>query len=220
MNNLNQYSINKSNNILIEDNPESYNDNNFSQNQMQYSGDQQFMYQSNEGNMNEGAKETNNFNNTNNTNEVKDNTNKAPKMKFTPKIYDKIYSYINELKEIDSVVPFCEEKNRRELLLDRGLLLCLKINEYMEDCCINVDSILNFNQNENIDFDMKLLDENYWMNQKVDKYARTEQRKRIPQERWFMLKDTSFTTNLMKCFALNRGKFIDTYNWLNSLENK
>ena len=141
-------------------------------------------------------------------------------MKFTSKLYDKICSYINELKEIDNVVPFCEERNRRELLLDRGLLLCLKINEYMDDCCINIDSILNFNKTGNIEFDMKLLDENYWMNHKVDKYARTEQRKRIPQEKWFMLKDVSFTPNLMKCFALNRGKFIDTYNWLNSLENK
>ena len=220
MSNFNQYSINSNNNILIQDNPENFNDNNFSQNQMQISGEQQFMYQSNEGNMNEGENGTNNFNNTNNTKEVNDNINIKPKMKFTSKLYDKICSYINELKEIDNVVPFCEERNRRELLLDRGLLLCLKINEYMDDCCINIDSILNFNKTENIEFDMKLLDENYWMNQKVDKYARTEQRKRIPQEKWFMLKDVSFTPNLMKCFALNRGKFIDTYNWLNSLENK
>ena len=217
MSNFNQYSINSNNNILIQDNPENFNDNNFSQNQMQISGEQQFMYQSNEGNMNEGENGTNNFNNTK---EVNDNINIKPKMKFTSKLYDKICSYINELKEIDNVVPFCEERNRRELLLDRGLLLCLKINEYMDDCCINIDSILNFNKTGNIEFDMKLLDENYWMNQKVDKYARTEQRKRIPQEKWFMLKDVSFTPNLMKCFALNRGKFIDTYNWLNSLENK
>ena len=220
MSNFNQYSINNHNNILIEDNPENFNDNNFSQNQIQFSGEHQLMYQSNEGNINDGENGTNNFSNTNKTNEVNDNNNIKPKMKFTPKLYDKICSYINELKEIDNVVPFCEERNRRELLLDRGLLLCLKINEYMDDCCINVDSILNFNRTDNIEFDMKLLDENYWMNQKVDKYARTEQRKRIPQERWFMLKDTSFTPNLMKCYALNRGKFIDTYNWLNSLENK
>ena len=222
MSNFNQYSINNNNNILIEDSPENYNDNNFSsQNQMQYSGDQQFMYQTNEGNMNDGENGTNNFGNTNNTQEVnKNNNSNKPKKKFTTKIYDKICSYIKELKEIDNVVPFCEERNRRELLLDRGLLLCLKINEYMDDCGINVDSILNYNTTGNIEFDMDLLDENYWMNQKVDKYARTEQRKRIPQERWFMLKDVSFTPNLMKCFALNRGKFIDTYNWLNSLEKK
>ena len=35
-----------------------------------------------------------------------------------------------------------------------------------------------------------------------------------------MLKDNSFTPNLMKCFDLNRTKFIETYNWLQSLENK
>ena len=79
---------------------------------------------------------------------------------------------------------------------------------------------MNYKKNEIIEVDLKLLDENYWMNQKVDKYARTEQRQRIPQEKWFMLKDNSFTPNLMKCFDLNRTKFIETYNWLQSLENK
>ena len=83
---------------------------------------------------------------------------------------------------------------------------------------LNIDDVLNHKKENIIEVDLKLLDENYWMNQKVDKYARTEQRKRIPQERWFMLKDNSFTPNLKKCFALNREKFIDTYNWLNSLE--
>ena len=83
---------------------------------------------------------------------------------------------------------------------------------------VNIDDVLNYKKDEKIEVDLQLLDENYWMNQKVDKYARSEQRKRIPQERWFMLKDNSFTPNLKKCFALNRSKFIDTYNWLNSLE--
>ena len=145
-------------------------------------------------------------------------TKKHKKMPFTDEIYNKIFSYINDIKEIDKVVPFCQEKNRKELLLDRGLLLCLKVNEYIEDMEINIDEVLNHKKENIIEVDLKLLDENYWMNQKVDKYARTEQRKRIPQERWFMLKDNSFTPNLQKCFALNRAKFIDTYNWLNSLE--
>ena len=143
---------------------------------------------------------------------------KRKKIPFTEKIYKKIYSYINDLKEIDSVVPFCQEKNRKELLLDRGLLLCLKVNEILDDSQINIDEALAFDKKEKIEVDLKLLDENYWMNQKVDKYARTEQRQRIPQEKWFMFKDNSFTPNLMKCFDLNRNKFIDTYNWLNSLE--
>ena len=141
------------------------------------------------------------------------------KKSLTSDLYDKIYLYINDMKEIDKVVPFCEEKNRKELLLDRGLLLSLKVNEILDECGINIYDIL-YKRYDNIDFDKKLLDENYWMDQKVDKYARTEQRKRIPQERWFMIKDNSFTPNLNKCFALNRGKFIDTYKWLNSLEKK
>ena len=150
----------------------------------------------------------------------KKETKKLKKIPFTDIIYNKISSYINDLKEIDKVVPFCQEKNRKELLLDRGLLLCLKINELIEELQVNIDEVLTYKKGEKIEVDLKLLDENYWMNQKVDKYARTEQRKIIPQERWFMLKDNSFTPNLMKCFALNREKFIDTYNWLNSLENK
>ena len=112
------------------------------------------------------------------------------------------------------------KKIKKELLLDRGLILCLKVNEIVEEIQINIDEVLNFKKEQKIEVDLKLLDENYWMNQKVDKYARTEQRKVIPQERWFMLKDNSFTPNLMKCFELNRNKFIDTYNWLNSLEKK
>ena len=144
---------------------------------------------------------------------------KKKKIPFTEKLYQKIYSYINDLKEIDKVVPFCQEKNRKELLLDRGLLLCLKVNEIIDEYDITLEKILDLKNNENIEIDNKIFDENFWMNQKVDKYARTEQRKVIPQERWFMLKDNNFTPNLKKCFQLNRNKFIDTYNWLNSLEN-
>ena len=143
---------------------------------------------------------------------------KGKKIPFTEKLYIKLTSYINDLKEIDKIVPFCKEKKRKELLLDRGLLLCLKVNEIVEDLQVNIDEVLNHKKENKIEVDLKLLDENYWMNQKVDKYARTEQRKMIPQEKWFMLKDNSFTPNLMKCFALNRTRFIDTYNWLNSLE--
>ena len=145
---------------------------------------------------------------------------KAENLKpFTDELYLKIKSYLNDLKDIDSVVPYCQEKNRKELLLDRGLLLCLKVNEIIDEHDINLEKILNYKNQEKIDIDKKILDENFWMNQKVDKYARTEQRKVIPQERWFMLKDNNFTPNLKKCFELNRNKFIDTYNWLNSLEN-
>jgi vacuolar-type H+-ATPase subunit I/STV1 len=153
-------------------------------------------------------------------NKTEKSNKKKKKIPFTEKLFNKINSYINDLKEIDKVVPFCQEKNRKELLLDRGLLLCLKVNEIVEDSQLKMDEALNYKKNEKIDVDLKLLDENYWMNQKVDKYARTEQRQRIPQEKWFMLKDNSFTPNLMKCFDLNRTKFIETYNWLQSLENK
>jgi len=141
------------------------------------------------------------------------------KKPFPENLNIKMKSYINDLIEINSVVPFCQEKNRKELLLDRGLLLCLKVNEIIDEYDISLEKILDLKNKENIEIDNKIFDENFWMNQKVDKYARTEQRKVIPQERWFMLKDNNFTPNLKKCFQLNRNKFIDTYNWLNSLEN-
>ena len=165
--------------------------------------------------------DTNIFNNNENPINIEEINQKSSKINtINYNIYDKIYLYINDIKEIDNVVPFCQEKKRKELLLDRGLLLCLKVNELMNDNDIKIDDIYLYKKNDKIEIDNKLLDENYWMNQKVDKYARTEQRQRIPQERWFMIKDNSFTPNLNKCFALNRGKFIDTYNWLNSLEYK
>ncbi len=215
----NNYMI-KSNNLIYEKNQPLLNDMNNLNNKQYYTGEEN-MQTSNEDLINYG---TNTFNNKDNVNpennQVNQNSQKNTyKNTLSPDKNDKICFYINEIKDIDNVVPFCQEKNRKEKLLDRGLLLCLKVNEIMEENGVNIDDLLN-NKKNNIDIDKQLLDENYWMNQKVDKYARTEQRQRIPQERWFMIKDNSFTPNLNKCFALNRGKFIDTYNWLNSLENK
>ena len=215
-----QYTIRNNNNNLYESSPEPFNEMDFFLKKKYYSREEPHMFQLNEENKNN---ESNNFNDNNTPINIEENEEipkNKPKKVFTPKIYDKICSYFNDMKEIDRIVPYCEEKKRRELLLDRGLLLCLKVNEIMDDCFINIDNILFYKKYDNIEIDTKLLDENYWMNQKVDKYARTEQRKRIPQEKWFMIKDHSFTPNLTKCFALNRAKFIDTYNWLNSLENK
>ena len=216
----NRYTENSNNIIISNNNPTSFNNLNNFQNQKNNTGEEQNFYSSNEDLNNYDTNDNNNdYKNPNieiNQQSLKGNT----KNNEISDIFDKIYLFIKDIKEIDEIVPFCEEKNRKELLLDRGLLLCLKVNELMNDFGININDILYYKKSENLEIDTKLLDENYWMNQKVDKYARTEQRKRIPQERWFMLKDNSFTTNLNKCFALNRGKFINTYNWLNSLENK
>ena len=215
----NNYMI-KSNNLIYEKNQPLLNDMNNYNNNQYYTGEEN-MQTSNEDLINYGTNTFNNIDNVNpENNQVNQNSQKNTyKNTLSPDKNDKICFYINEIKDIDNVVPFCQEKNRKEKLLDRGLLLCLKVNEIMEENGVNIDDLLN-NKKNNIDIDKQLLDENYWMNQKVDKYARTEQRQRIPQERWFMIKDNSFTPNLNKCFALNRGKFIDTYNWLNSLENK
>ena len=216
----NHYSTSNNTNLINQNNQIPLQDTNNFKNTNNTGED--YFYSSNEDIINYGENTFKDNNNKNPINiEKKNNENKnLSKNNFNSDIYDRICLFINDIKEIDKVVPFCEEKNRKELLLDRGLLLCLKVNEIMEECDINIDNILFYKRNDNIEVDKKLLDENYWMNQKVDKYARTEQRKRIPQERWFMIKDNSFTPNLNKCFALNRGKFKDTYNWLNSLENK
>ena len=209
-----EYMTNNDNNLNPENNP---NINTFN-NKRNITEKENIIYSTNDEIINY---DTNIFNNNENPINIEEINQKSSKInKINYNIYDKIYLYINDIKEIDNVVPFCQEKKRKELLLDRGLLLCLKVNELMNDNDIKIDDIYLYKKNDKIEIDNKLLDENYWMNQKVDKYARTEQRQRIPQERWFMIKDNSFTPNLNKCFALNRGKFIDTYNWLNSLENK
>ena len=210
-----EYMTNNDNNLNPENNP---NINTFNNNKKNITDEENIIYSANDEIINY---DTNIFNNNQNPINVEEINQKSSKINtINYNIYDKIYLYINDIKEIDNVVPFCQEKKRKELLLDRGLLLCLKVNELMNDNDIKIDDIYLYKKNNNIEIDNKLLDENYWMNQKVDKYARTEQRQRIPQERWFMIKDNSFTPNLNKCFALNRGKFIDTYNWLNSLEYK
>lgn len=139
--------------------------------------------------------------------------------KINEGIYNKICSLFSEIKEIDKVVPFCIERNRNEMLLDRGLLLCQYVKQIMNSNYISFDDILNFKANNNIDIDEMLLDDEYWMSQKVDKYARTPQRQKIPKERWFMLKDKSFKDNLHKCFDLNKKKFSSTYKWLMSFNN-
>ena len=209
-----EYMTNNDNNLNPENNP---NINTFN-NKRNITEKENIIYSTNDEIINY---DTNIFNNNENPINIEEINQKSSKINtINYNIYDKIYLYINDIKEIDNVVPFCQEKKRKELLLDRGLLLCLKVNELMNDNDIKIDDIYLYKKNDKIEIDNKLLDENYWMNQKVDKYARTEQRQRIPQERWFMIKDNSFTPNLNKCFALNRGKFIDTYNWLNSLENK
>ena len=209
-----EYMTNNDNNLNPENNP---NINTFN-NKRNITEKENIIYSTNDEIINY---DTNIFNNNENPINIEEINQKSSKInKINYNIYDKIYLYINDIKEIDNVVPFCQEKKRKELLLDRGLLLCLKVNELMNDNDIKIDDIYLYKKNDKIEIDNKLLDENYWMNQKVDKYARTEQRQRIPQERWFMIKDNSFTPNLNKCFALNRGKFIDTYNWLNSLEYK
>ena len=209
-----EYMTNNDNNLNPENNP---NINTFN-NKRNITEKENIIYSTNDEIINY---DTNIFNNNENPINIEEINQKSSKINtINYNIYDKIYLYINDIKEIDNVVPFCQEKKRKELLLDRGLLLCLKVNELMNDNDIKIDDIYLYKKNDKIEIDNKLLDENYWMNQKVDKYARTEQRQRIPQERWFMIKDNSFTPNLNKCFALNRGKFIDTYNWLNSLEYK
>ena len=208
------------NNILISPNnpPEFQNVNNL-KNQTNITKDENYFYQTNDELINY---DTNIFNNNNQNPINEDIKQKSSKISIktilAPKIYDKICLYINDIKEIDIVVPFCKDKKRKELLLDRGLLLCLKVNEMMNEYNIKIDDLYCYKNNDNFEIDTQLLNDNYWMNQKLDKYSRTEQRKRIPQERWFMIKDNSFTPNLSKCFALNREKFVDTYNWLNSLE--
>ena len=152
---------------------------------------------------------------------VNENLSNQSKLKsnLDKETYEKITSIIEELIEIDKVVPFCEEKNRKELLLDRGLLLCLHVDDIMKDYETNIEDIKHFKRTNNIEFDCNLLDENYWMNQKVDRYARTPQRQVIPCERWFMMKEKDFTSNLKKCFNMNRNGFYKVYNWLNSFND-
>ncbi len=137
-------------------------------------------------------------------------------------LFLKICNLLFQLKEIKNVVPYSSQTKRTELLLDRGLLLCLYVKQIFKENEISVDDFIvskRFRKFIGEDFDVVVLDENFWMDQKVDRYARTPQREKIPMERWFMMKEKAFTDNLTKCFKLNKnGKFRETYNWLMSFQ--
>ena len=154
----NHYSTNNNINLINQNNQIPFQETNNLKNTNNTVEDN--FYSSNEDIINYGEntfKDNNNKNNPINLEKKNIDDNNLSKKKCNSDIYDKICLFINDIKEIDKVVPFCEEKNRKELLLDRGLLLCLKVNEIMDESDINIDNILFYKKYNNIEVDKKLI---------------------------------------------------------------
>ena len=155
----------------------------------------------------------------------------------TDKVFqDKVKEIIHDLNEIEKVLPFCENVSNREMLLDRGISL----SQLLQDLCkskgidyniflekekyklleklpINNPSVIYHTKKNKIN--PELINLNFWMNQKIDRYEKTEERKKIPREFWYHLKSAKFIGELGKCFELNRQSYQNNYNWLFKKEN-
>lgn len=139
---------------------------------------------------------------------------KKPKIDVAKTLRENVLSLV----DISQLVEHCGTLKEKELILDRALLLCLYTNKLIKQNKFNINDVISLCGVEK--FNTELIDENFWMNQKVDKYARSEERKIIPKERWFADKDKEFSDNLRKCFYMNKQSFKLLYEWLYDINDE
>ena len=108
------------------------------------------------------------------------------------------------------------------MLLDHGLLLCLHVNKILKDFNSSPSEIISLlfvrnngkDYSAEVEFFLSLLEENFWMFQKIDPYERTPERQVIPEMYWYEEKKSKFSGNLHKCFELNKRNFKEIYDWM------
>ena len=170
--------------------------------------------------------------NPNENNNFQSFKNTFGEQKTDPKILDKVYSIMCDLNEIEKSIPVCNNIQKREMLLDRGLSLSQLLQQLIETYNItlydikkengkNITNHFDFDRtgivyhNQRININKELLNQEYWTSKKIDRYEKTEERKKIPLEFWYHLTDKKFIGELKKCFELHRkGNFMENYNWL------
>ena len=158
-------------------------------------------------------------------------------IKTDPKIIERVYLIMCDLNEIEKSIPLCNNIEKREMLLDRGLSLSQLLEKLIQNYNITLNDIKNENgknianhfnfektgivyHNKKVFINKDLLNENYWTSKKIDRYEKTEERKKIPVEFWYHLTDKKFSGELKKCYDLNKkGSFMDNYNWLFNPQN-
>ena len=144
----------------------------------------------------------------------------------------KIKEIKQDLNSIESIIYQCEDIERREMLLERGLALSTLLNQLIKNYSANNKEINDTNNlkeskkvlyatkpnvascvNE-IQINPELLDSKYWTQKKVDRFEKTRERKKVPQEFWYNVKGQKFSKELHKSFALAMGDFNKNYKWL------
>lgn len=134
----------------------------------------------------------------------------------------KIKEIKEDLAQIESVIFKCEDVERREMLLDRGLVLSGLLNRLIksyggdtgkENELYKTKGCVGSTVNE-VQINPELLDKRYWTMKKVDRFEKTAERRKVPQEFWYNVKGKKFSRELHKCYALAMGDFKRDYNWL------
>ena len=164
----------------------------------------------------------------------KDKTTQTLKNAFSGEIEEKVFQLKRDLMNIEQLIYQCDNVERREMLLDRGLVLSAYLNELSKKHNITLNDMKKTNAKyimantkisnpsvtnnsiviNELRFNPELLNQKYWTEKKIDRYEKTEERQKIPSEFWYRLKGKNFSRELHKSFALATGNFKENYKWL------
>ena len=164
----------------------------------------------------------------------KDQSTQTQKNPNLGNIEEKVFEIKRDLMIIEQLIGQCDDIQRREMLLDRGMVLSSYLNDIAKAYNITINDLKKINSkymgmntkvsnssvNNNslnkskFQINPELLNQKYWTEKKIDRYEETEERKKIPQEFWYNLKGHNFSRELHKGFDLANGDFKSNYKWL------
>ena len=150
-----------------------------------------------------------------------------------PELVEKIFNVQRDLLKIEKILPDCQDITKREILLDRGLVLSAFLNEVIKKYNISINDLQNSNikklnertyvKNPSVTlsfydtetrFNPELLNMKYWTEQKIDRFEKTAERKLIPCEFWYRITQHNFSKELHKNFALSKKNFKNDYDFI------
>lgn len=164
----------------------------------------------------------------------KDQSTQTQKNPNLCNIEEKVFEIKRDLMIIEQLINQCDDIQRREMLLDRGMVLSSYLNDISKTYNVTVNDLKKINSNyigmntkisnpsvnnrslnkSKFQINPDLLNEKFWTEKKIDRYEKTEERKKIPQEFWYNLKGNNFSRELHKSFDLANGDFKSNYKWL------
>lgn len=147
-----------------------------------------------------------------------------------PSEEEKIYQIKCDIIEIEQLVEMADTLKKRELLLDRGIVLSKYLNDLMGEYNLTVNDVKKLNcshimsgyknnnvfiENKEDNFNPETLTLKFWTDKKIDRYEKTESRKIFPSEFWYKNKGHTFVGELSKCFGIaDKKKFMENYEFL------